>query len=139
MASAFRPDYLKVARFAKEIRAERVVALTATATPRVGRDICKAFDIPEDRLFRTATFRPNLHLQAVAGKTKTELYPQLFDFLRKHKGSTIVYVTLQKHTEELAARLRSNKFNAQAFHAGLATEVKTKRQEEFMRSDNSNI
>lgn len=59
---AFRPDYLKIARFTKEIEAERTLCLTATATPKVADDICAAFDIEQDGVFRTTTYRPNLHL-----------------------------------------------------------------------------
>ena len=56
------PDYLKIARFVQEIRAERVICLTATATPTVAEDICRAFDIEKGGLFRTAMYRPNLRL-----------------------------------------------------------------------------
>jgi RecQ family ATP-dependent DNA helicase len=129
---AFRPDYLKIARFVSEIKAERVICLTATATPRVAKDICDAFDIPETGLFRTTTYRPNLRLLAESGSTKKELYPRLFKFLRNNKGATIVYVTIQKQTDELAAELRRQGFNAKAFHAGMDTPVKTAVQEEFM-------
>lgn len=128
--------FTEIARFAQEINAERVVCLTATATPRVARDICKAFDIDESEgLFRTSTYRPNLQLLAESGKTKKELYPSLFEFLKKNQGATIVYVTLQKQTEDLAAELRPKGFNARSFHAGMDTGTKTRLQDEFMKSD----
>ncbi|KAH8674468.1 ATP-dependent DNA helicase-like protein recQ [Tricladium varicosporioides] len=130
---AFRPDYLKIARFCQEIEAERVICLTATATPKVARDICQAFDIDEAGLFRTSTYRSNLKLIAESGKTKKALRPRLFEFLKANLGPTIIYVTLQKHTEELAATLRANGFKARAFHAGMETSVKMKLQDEFMR------
>ncbi|PQE04143.1 hypothetical protein CJF31_00003267 [Rutstroemia sp. NJR-2017a BVV2] len=133
---SFRPDYLiEIARFADEIQAERVVCLTATATPRVAQDICDAFKINNDGLFRTTTYRSNLRLLAESGKTKEELFPNLCAFLRKNTGSTIVYVTLQKDTEKLAAKLRQEGFTARAFHAGMDTATKTKLQDTFMRSD----
>jgi len=133
---AFRPDYLKVARFVKEINAERVICLTATATPRVAKDICKAFDIDlEQGLFRTSTYRPNLCLFAQSAQTREEIFPYVTKFLRANKGATIIYVTLQKHTEELAAKLNSNGFKAKAFHAGMDTSAKTQLQDEFMRRD----
>jgi hypothetical protein len=119
----------------KEINAERVVCLTATATERVAKDICKAFDIPDSGLFRTTTYRPNLHLLAESAKTKEELTPKLFQFLRSHRGASIVYVTLQKQTEELANDLRKQNFKARAFHAGLDTQTKTQIQEAFMRDN----
>ncbi|TGO15095.1 hypothetical protein BTUL_0044g00340 [Botrytis tulipae] len=132
---SFRPDYLKIARFADEIKAERVICLTATATPRVAQDICDAFKIKDSGLFRTSTYRPNLHLLAESGDRKVTMLPKLKDFLRKHKGSTIIYVTLQKQTENLANILVEAGFKAKAFHAGMTTEAKTKLQDDFMRSN----
>ncbi|KAL1582048.1 hypothetical protein WHR41_09351 [Cladosporium halotolerans] len=88
---AFRPDYLKVARFAKGIQAERVICLTATATPKVAEDVCKAFEIsPEEGVFRTATYRDKLHLYARSFLTKEESYPELIKFLNQHPGPSIV-------------------------------------------------
>jgi len=132
---AFRPDYLKVARFAKEILAERVVCLTATATPKVARDVCRAFDVSDEGLFRTTTYRPNLKLLAESFETKKKSYPHLKSFLRAHPGPTIIYVTLQKHTEELAADLRRDGFKARHFHAGMQSADKTICQDLFMASD----
>lgn len=110
--------------------------MTATATPRVAEDICNAFKIPLDGLFRTTTYRSNLHLLAESGKTKELLYPRLYSFLKKNPGPTIVYVTLQKHTELLANRLKAQGFKARAFHAGMDQKVKSQLQDEFMRSSN---
>ncbi|TAQ91468.1 hypothetical protein B7494_g163 [Chlorociboria aeruginascens] len=132
---AFRPDYLKIARFVSEIKAERVICLTATATPRVAQDVCDAFGIEEAGLFRTSSYRSNLQLLAESAKTKQELYPRLFTFLRSNPGSTIVYVTLQKQTEELAKELRAQGFKARAFHAGMDTKDKMQLQDEFMTSN----
>lgn len=131
---AFRPDYLKVARFAKEIEAERVVCLTATATPKVARDVCDAFNVPTEGLFRTTTYRPNLRLLAESYQTKEESYPKLRKFLKDHPGPTIVYVTLQRHTEKLAEQLRDHGFNASHFHAGMNKVEKARCQDEFMAS-----
>lgn len=122
----------EIARFANEIKAERVMCLTATATPRVAKDICEAFNVDEAGLFRTTTYRPNLRLLAESAMTKQELYPRLFLFLRKHPGATIVYVTLQKQTEALADDLRDQGFKARAFHAGMETAKKTELQDDFM-------
>ncbi|CAL3968406.1 unnamed protein product [Diplocarpon coronariae] len=133
---AFRPDYLKVSRFANEIKAERVVCLTATATPRVASDICKAFNIDESAgLFRTSTYRENLQLLAESGKTKKDLYPKLFKFLKNNPGPSIVYVTIQKQTEHLAMELRREGFIAKSFHAGMDSAAKMALQNEFMRRD----
>ena len=127
-------DYLKVARFAKEIRAERVVCLTATAKPQVAKDVCQAFDIPPSGLFRTQTYRQNLRLCAESYQTKKESYPKLRAFLKAHPGPSIIYVTLQKHTEDLALQLGRHGFKARHFHAGMNNEEKVRCQDEFMTS-----
>jgi RecQ family ATP-dependent DNA helicase len=129
---AFRPDYLKVARFVREVKAERVVCLTATATPKVAKDIREAFDIDETGLFRTSSYRSNLQLLAESAATKQNLYPKLFSFLTKNPGPTIIYVTLQKQTEALASNLRKQGFKAQSFHAGMQIADKIRIQDNFM-------
>ncbi|SMY25216.1 unnamed protein product [Zymoseptoria tritici ST99CH_1A5] len=132
---SFRPDYLKVARFAKEIQAERVICLTATATPSVAQDVCRAFDIPEEGLFRTSTYRSNLRLHAQSYFSKKDSYPKLRAFLKAYPGSTIIYVTQQKQTEELAGQLRTHGFKARHFHAGMDKIEKTHCQEAFMKAN----
>ncbi|KAF2494657.1 ATP-dependent DNA helicase [Lophium mytilinum] len=133
---SFRPDYLKVARFATEIKAERVICLTATATPKVATDICTTFGIsPTTGLFRTPMYRPNLRLLASSSASKDDSYPELIKFLRKHSGPTIIYVTVQKQTEALAGELCSEGFKAESFHAGMLTEKKTQVQDRFMQNE----
>ncbi|KAI1644603.1 ATP-dependent DNA helicase [Daldinia loculata] len=129
---SFRPDYLKVARFVQEINAERVICLTATATPLVIDDVARAFDIKKSNVFRTSPYRPNLHLLAEYTGTKQDKYPKMFHFLREHPGPTLVYVTLQKQAELLADDLTEQGFNAVAFHAGLKAETKAQIQDDFM-------
>ncbi|KAF4978004.1 hypothetical protein FZEAL_5549 [Fusarium zealandicum] len=131
---SFRPDYLKVARFVQEIKAERVICLTATATPIVVDDICEAFDISEEGVFRTSVYRPNLRLEAKATKEKQDKYELLFEFLKTHPGSTLIYVTVQKQAEALAADLNKKRIPAQFFHAGMKVEEKKQIQEGFMAS-----
>ncbi|OAR01377.1 hypothetical protein LLEC1_04929, partial [Akanthomyces lecanii] len=129
---SFRPEYLKVARFAEEIKAERVVCLTATATQKVTKDICDAFNIQPEGVFRTSIYRPNLNLHVRAVKTKEEKNPLIFQFLKDHPGPTIVYVTLQQQAEFMAADLRKQGFQAEPFHAGLKVETKTEVQDKFL-------
>jgi hypothetical protein len=126
---------LEIARFVNEIKTERVVCLTATATPRVARDICSAFNIDDAGLFRTSTYRPNLRLLAESAQTKQHMYPRLFQFLWRNPGPTIIYATLQKQTIALAEDLQDQGFNARAFHAGLDTALKMEIQDQFMARD----
>ncbi|KAF1830244.1 ATP-dependent DNA helicase [Decorospora gaudefroyi] len=133
---SFRPDYLKIARFAKEAAVERVVCLTATATPKVADDIRDAFAIPEEGLFRTTMYRPNLRLLAEANTKATDYVAKLAIHLKKYPGPTIVYVTIQKGAETLAAQLQNLGFNARPYHAGMATPIRAKTQDEFLVSQN---
>src|SRR5437764_380808 len=101
----FRPDYLKLAHFAKLCQAERILALTATATPQVLADVCTGFGIAPDCAVRTGFHRPNLSLRV----TPTPAAGRDALLVRRLKGRppgpTIVYVTLQRTAEEVAGRL----------------------------------
>ncbi|KAH5475430.1 ATP-dependent DNA helicase [Parastagonospora nodorum] len=131
---SFRPDYLKIARFAKEANVERVVCLTATATEKVAKDIRDAFSIPSEGLFQTTMYRPNLRLLAEANPKGTDYKAKLVAHLRKYPGPTIVYVTLQKHTESLADDLNQRGFKAKPYHGGMTPDVRSKTQDEFLAS-----
>ncbi|KAI0534474.1 P-loop containing nucleoside triphosphate hydrolase protein [Xylaria digitata] len=129
---SFRPDYLKVARFVKEIKAERVICLTATATPRVAEDVRRAFDIGEFNVFRTSPYRPNLQLHAEVIGISDDKFPRMLKFLKDHGGPTLVYVTAQKQAEGIADNLSKLGHSVACFHAGLSAEQKTQTQEAFM-------
>jgi superfamily II DNA helicase RecQ len=130
---SFRPDYLKIARFSEEIQAERVICLTATATPKVVDDISEAFTIDRRRgVFQTSPYRPNLYLNAMAVESKQAKFPLMFKFLRDNPGPTLVYVTIQQQAVLLAADLREQGFDAEPFHAGIKVEQKIKLQDDFL-------
>lgn len=131
---SFRPDYLKIARFAKEAQVERVVCLTATATPKVAEDIQAAFSIPKEGLFRTTMYRPNLRLLAEANGKDADYVSKLAAHLAKYPGPTIVYVTIQKGAETLAAELQKRGFKARFYHAGMPAPLRSKTQDEFLVS-----
>jgi ATP-dependent DNA helicase RecQ len=131
----FRPDYLKLAEFARRCRAQRILALTATATIKVQQDICRAFDIAPANVVRTPFYRPNLTLLT------TPVEEQRRDMLLTNKlrqrpaGPTIIYVTLQRTAEDVAHILVAAGFEARAYHAGMKDETRVQVQEWFMRSD----
>src|SRR4051812_34135565 len=115
----FRPEYLKLATIARSIKAERVLALTATATPGVVRDICSAFDIPASAAIVTGFYRSNLEL-VIEDTLPEERDARLRERLQQRPaGPSIVYVTLQKTAERVAASLRDAGLPAYAYHAGL--------------------
>jgi ATP-dependent DNA helicase RecQ len=110
----FRPDYLKLAAIAKELKAERILALTATATPSVVEDICAGFGIPKQCAIVTGFYRPNLMMctTPVSDGNRDAL---LLDRLRtRPPGTTIVYVTLQKTAERVASMLENDGHPARA-------------------------
>ncbi|HEX4519312.1 MAG TPA: ATP-dependent DNA helicase RecQ [Gaiellaceae bacterium] len=125
----FRPDYLKLAVRARELGAERVLALTATATPAVVADICAGFEIEPGDSIVTGFYRPNLTLLTtpVAARERDQA---LIDRLRERPaGSTIVYVTLQRTANRVAALLAASGLPARAYHAGMDAESRASVQE----------
>src|SRR6266511_4059404 len=131
----FRPDYLKLAETAREIGSERVLALTATATPPVVDDICAGFRIPRRCAVVTGFHRPNLQLYLTTA-TSNERDAVLVERLRtRTPGPTIVYVTLQKTAERVAEQLVAARLPARAYHAGLDAAVRVDVQEWWMASD----
>ncbi len=130
----FRSDYLKIARLAKKLEVERVLALTATATPQVAADIATAFGIAEGDTVHTGFYRPNLML-LVSPCQSDQRNSLLLARLRAHPpGPAIVYVTLQRTAEEVAAFLSRSGLEANAYHAGMETEARNAVQEAFMAS-----
>ena len=131
----FRPDYLKLAEIAAKLDVPRVLALTATATPSVVQDVCKAFDILPEHAIVTGFYRPNLQLTitpVTAGERDRVLVQRLKE---RPPGSGIVYVTLQKTAERVAEQLRAAGFHADAYHAGLESDVRARIQDRWMASD----
>jgi len=131
----FRPDYLKLAARARELRAERVLALTATATPAVVADICKGFGIAEADAVVTGFYRPNLTLLTtpVPVEARDQL---LIDRLRERPpGPSIVYVTLQRTASRVATLLAAAGLPARPYHAGMSAEERVAVQEWWTGSD----
>jgi ATP-dependent DNA helicase RecQ len=125
----FRPDYLKLAERARELAAERVLALTATATPAVVADIRAGFGIREADAVVTGFYRPNLTLLTTP-VTANERDARLIEQLRtRPRGSTIVYVTLQRASLRVAGLLAAAGLPARAYHAGMSAEERVTVQE----------
>ncbi len=131
----FRPDYLKLAEFAKLCRAERVLALTATATTRVLDDVCRAFDIAPECATRTGFYRPNLTLLIHPVEAIQRDDVLLGQMQQQPAGSTIVYVTLQRTAEMVADRLAAAGLPARPYHAGLSADRRAAVQDWFIQSE----
>ncbi|HET7045885.1 MAG TPA: helicase-related protein, partial [Gaiellaceae bacterium] len=131
----FRPDYLKLAVRARELGAERVLALTATATPAVVADIRAGFGIDEADAVVTGFYRPNLTLLTTP-VAAAERDQRLIDRLRERPpGSTIVYVTLQRTAMRIAALLAAAGLPARAYHAGMSADDRVAVQDWWTTSD----
>ncbi|MEZ5300261.1 MAG: ATP-dependent DNA helicase RecQ [Verrucomicrobiales bacterium] len=131
----FRPDYLKLAELAKEIGATRVLALTATATPKVAADIRQAFAIDPADHVQTGFRRKNLKLRVIpapAAKRDALLVERL---RAAPPGPAIVYVTLQHTAESVAGMLQRSGIRARAYHAGMRDEDRAAAQEAFMAGE----
>ncbi len=125
----FRPDYLKLAERARDLAAERVLALTATATPAVVADIRAGFGIEEADVVVTGFYRPNLTLlttPVTAGDRDAKLVERLRE---RPGGSTIVYVTLQRTALRMAEQLAAAGLRARPYHAGMSTVDRVATQE----------
>ena len=131
----FRPEYLKIARAAKELNIPRVLALTATADRETAADIARAFDIDAGDIVHTGFYRPNLELHASPAKPGGKKALLLERLRSRPKGPAIVYVTLQHTAEGVAAYLAEHGIEARAYHAGMANETRSEVQEAFMASD----
>lgn len=128
----FRPEYLRLAALAKKLRIRRVLALTATATPAVAKDICRGFRIASGDRVQTSFHRPNLaiHITPVDAASRLDLLAA--KLASEKRFPSIVYVTLQHTAESVAAHLKKSGLNARAYHAGLADEVRAAAQDDFM-------
>ncbi len=128
----FRPDYLKLANLAKVLRAERVLALTATATPAVAEDIAASFELDAHDVVHTGFHRPNLTLRITPGTADQALGRLRKRLAAQPPGATVVYVTLQKTAESVAAALAEAGHPARAYHAGMTADERNATQDWFM-------
>ena len=127
----FRPDYLKLGKICKQLKVPRILALTATATPKVEADIRKRFGIRKDDAVKLSFHRENLDLR-ITPCTPDERKALLLKRLGKWGKPTVVYVTRQETAEEVATFLAKNGFAARAYHAGLRSDLRREIQEQFM-------
>ncbi|WP_437875291.1 RecQ family ATP-dependent DNA helicase [Sorangium sp. So ce513] len=131
----FRPDYLRLADTARALGVPRVLALTATATPGVVRDVCATFGIREEHAVVTGFYRPNLEIRATAVSAPARDRILIERLRSRPPGSTIVYVTLQKTAEHVAEELASAGLPARAYHAGMDAAERARVQDEWRQSD----
>ena len=135
----FRPDYLKLARLARELGARRVLGLTATATPEVARDILRGFQIEPEAYVNTGYHRPNLVLRLTSCSARDRDELLLARLREREPGPTIVYVTLQRTAEKVAGLLARHGLDARAYHAGMKSEDRHAVQDWFMAGQRTTV
>jgi ATP-dependent DNA helicase RecQ len=128
----FRPEYLKLPAYQQEFGINQALLLTATATTQVRDDMCAKFNIAGDNVFATGFYRNNLFLQVTPTDNSEKKQRLLQKIQENPQASTIVYVTLQKTAEDVAAFLSKNNINAHPYHAGMVNEVREEIQNQFM-------
>jgi len=129
----FRPEYRKIKTMIGQLGNLPVIALTATATPKVQLDIQKNLQMEEADVFISSFNRKNLFYEV---RPKKETKKQLIRFLKEHKGkSGIIYCLSRKKVEEIAQLLNVNGFKAVPYHAGLDADVRVKNQDDFLNEE----
>lgn len=129
----FRPEYRKIKTMIAQLGDMNVIALTATATPKVQIDIQKNLQMEEADVFISSFNRKNLYYEV---RPKKETKKQLVKFLKEHKGkSGIIYCLSRKKVEEIAQLVNVNGFKAAPYHAGLDPDVRMKNQDDFLNEE----
>ena len=132
----FRPEYRRIKQIVKEIDDVPMVALTATATPKVQLDIQKSLNMVDARVFKSSFNRSNLYYEVMPKGSKAQTMKDLISFVNKRKGmSGIVYCLSRKKTEDVAEILQANGINALAYHAGLDAKTRAGNQDKFLMED----
>jgi ATP-dependent DNA helicase RecQ len=133
----FRPEYRRLREMMDEINVSvPVVALTATATPKVQSDIVKNLGLRKPNIFISSFNRDNLYYEIQPKIKKEQTVKSIVKFISQHKGkSGIIYTLNRKTTEELAEVLVANNIKAVAYHAGIDQKLRAERQDQFLNED----
>lgn len=129
----FRPEYRRIRQIINQMGELPVIALTATATPKVQQDIQRNLQMEDADLFKSSFNRENLYYEV---RPKKNIKKQLVRFVNQNKGkSGIVYCLSRKKVEEIAELLKVNGFKAAPYHAGLEGPTRMQNQDAFLNED----
>ncbi|MBQ0043667.1 MAG: DNA helicase RecQ [Bacteroidales bacterium] len=129
----FRPEYRKIRPIVEEIGVAPIIALTATATPKVQNDIQKNLGMLDAKVFKSSFNRPNLMYEI---RDKSDPKKEIVRFIKQNPGkSGIIYCLSRKKVEELAHLLNINGIKALPYHAGLDASVRAANQDAFLMED----
>jgi ATP-dependent DNA helicase RecQ len=125
----FRPPYLRIAAIREQLHDVPVLALTASATVIVQKDICEKLALKKQQIFQKSFSRPNLSYSAIIVDSKIN---KTVDILNKIKGTAIVYCKSRKRTKEVADLLMSYNINATHYNAGLTPDERNQKQQDWI-------
>ena len=129
----FRPEYRRIKAMVDEIGKAPIIALTATATPKVQSDIQKKLEIQDAKVFKSSFNRPNLYYEI---RDKIEPEKDIIKFIRQNSGkSGIIYCLSRKKVEEIAQLLNINGIKALPYHAGLDAKTRAENQDKFLMEE----
>lgn len=130
----FRPEYRRIRPLIERIGSRPIIALTATATPKVQHDIQKTLAMTDANVFKSSFNRPNLYYE-VRPKTK-DIDKDICKFIKANAGkSGIIYCLSRKKVEELAEFLVINDIKVRPYHAGMDSKVRSENQDAFLNED----
>lgn len=129
----FRPEYRRIRPIIDTIGRSPIIALTATATPKVQHDIQKNLGILEADVFKSSFNRPNLYYEV---KSKQDVSKEIIKFIKNNNGkSGIIYCLSRKKVEEIAELLKVNGIKALPYHAGMDSGTRTANQDKFLMEE----
>lgn len=133
----FRPEYRRIRTIIEAINDHiPIIALTATATPKVQSDIVKTLNLNDPKIFISSFNRPNLYYEIRSKKSDSAATKQIIQIIKQNSGkSGIIYVTNRKTAEELAQTLIVNGIKAAPYHAGIDNKTRTSTQDRFLMED----
>lgn len=129
----FRPEYRRIRPIINEIGNAPLIALTATATPKVQHDIQKTLGMLDTKVFKSSFNRPNLYYEI---RPKVSAEKEIIKFIKANSGkSGIIYCLSRKKVEQLAETLQVNGINALAYHAGMDAATRSGNQDKFLMEE----
>jgi len=129
----FRPEYRRIRPIIDTIIRAPIIALTATATPKVQHDILKNLGISDAEVYKSSFNRPNLYYEV---KAKQDAAREIIKYIKNNPGkSGIIYCLSRKKVEELAETLKVNDIKALAYHAGMDSATRTTNQDKFLMEE----
>ncbi len=132
----FRPEYRRIKQMVKAIDDVPILALTATATPKVQHDIQKNLGMLDAKLFKSSFNRPNLYYEVRPKGRKDIVHKEILTFIKARNGkSGIIYCLSRKKVEEIAEMLKMNGIKAMPYHAGLDAKTRAAHQDAFLMED----